>query len=637
MGSAECTVKNIVKTLQNFVEQLSSVDSIFEIASCSCLLRKFQNGPAVDEVINLSRKFASEIQCLLESYNSETEVDNVTNFDLNEVPEAECPDSNEGMHKYSNEIPAEIQNDNSSNANQYRTRRQRMLREAQTKKPILIETVMSPSKPEKDKSSSPGRKRKRNVRTEWPCTQCLRIFSTSVYLENHVKYAHEMSEQTLDRFSQLDKDSLNILCCCQCFHTYKDLETFTKHDCNLKAEELQELDLPIKEGEDRLVRHFDHLLELSYLICNQCWEEYRSLDRMVCHIAKCKPGPYLCEICSQSFENKKDLNYHKKKNHMDTLSFFCDFCDAKYKNRPSLQKHLVKKHEKNEDSFKCDECEEIFTMKILLTRHKEQQHNLIKKYLCQVCGEGLSNTQSLKIHVARHTDKEKKFSCGICGSKFNRKDKLVFHTRIHTGEKPYVCNQCSKRFIRKSKLDEHLRRHRGEKKHECEVCSKRFLVAHDLRAHQRRTHASKEADVGEEAASASVEKDDIFELEPKEPIEVESNVADIIIEVAQDNLQFSNAETVESLPLNAVDSLITNVPPQNILSTQNILQTPSPLPMHIMTPAANALQTPTFFQVPQTLQIQLPITVSGASLDLSQVGNQPIILTNFNTLSNLPF
>jgi Zinc finger, C2H2 type len=144
--------------------------------------------------------------------------------------------------------------------------------------------------------------------------------------------------------------------------------------------------------------------------------------------------------------------YNQFISHRDTLSFFCDECDSKYKNRASLQKHMVLKHERATDAYECDECVEVFTKKILLTRHKEKKHNLIKKFLCQVvkksclklnlfthfvifkiCGEGLSNQQSLQLHVEKHNS-IKKFHCDFCGASFHRKDKLIFHRRTHTGK-----------------------------------------------------------------------------------------------------------------------------------------------------------------------------------------------------------
>jgi len=41
--------------------------------------------------------------------------------------------------------------------------------------------------------------------------------------------------------SRLDKDSVDVFCCSQCFFTFKEEDKFEKHDCNLNEEELLEV------------------------------------------------------------------------------------------------------------------------------------------------------------------------------------------------------------------------------------------------------------------------------------------------------------------------------------------------------------------------------------------------------------
>jgi hypothetical protein len=49
------------------------------------------------------------------------------------------------------------------------------------------------------------------------------------------------SLEKLDEDCRLDRDSVDVCCCCQCFHTFKNTEAFENHDCNLKEEEIQEV------------------------------------------------------------------------------------------------------------------------------------------------------------------------------------------------------------------------------------------------------------------------------------------------------------------------------------------------------------------------------------------------------------
>ncbi|XP_059475296.1 GDNF-inducible zinc finger protein 1-like isoform X1 [Neocloeon triangulifer] len=668
MASTEALLKKLAHALQNYFEKLSELEHSFDSSKLTQELEIMAMTIFCSSTINSARifdttkNFVSEMQLLVQTFY--TRVDNK----LEEFPKEnfinDGTDTNE-RSVWKSDIAGDSDNSMDiddpkpavdycvskqkalksalDSTHHYETRHQRMLRASQVKQTDnskINGCSIITRKVRQVRETTPEPK-------EWPCSLCPRIFSDSEICNTHIKFAHGESSSSdlktkLDKNSQMDKDSVDILCCCQCFHTYRITEEFNQHNCNLKPEDIQELDLPIKEGSDRLIRHWEKLITLSFLICGQCCEEYRSLERMICHLANCKPGPYSCEICKNSFDNKRLLNYHKKKTHRDTLSFFCDQCNARYKNRPSLQKHLVKKHEKIVDNFECDECPETFDKKILLTQHKERLHNLIKNYLCQVCGEGLSNPQSLKIHVARHVNKEKKFCCEHCDARFTRKDKLVFHTRTHTGEKPFECQVCSKKFIRKTKLDDHLRRHKGEKNHECDVCLKKFFGSQDLRAHQRRTHKSNSENIVEE-------KEDEADCDEDRATTVLDggnkalDAASIKDVVPQENSQdVTIRDPVETLTLSSLESFIPSS--QNIGPTQTILHTPTSLPMQILAPTGTTYQSQTtqFYQVPQTLQIQLPITVSGTSLDfvdLSQIGGQPIILTNFNVnpVNNLQF
>jgi len=76
----------------------------------------------------------------------------------------------------------------------------------------------------------------------------------------------------------------------------------------------------------------------------------------------------------------------------------------------------------------------------------------------------------------------------------------------------------------------------------------------------------------------------------------------------------------------------------SFISTQAALPQQAPTLQSAQTSSLHS-QTTHFFHIPPTLQIQVPVAVAGTSLDLSQVGAQQIILTNFdfNTMNNLQF
>lgn len=221
------------------------------------------------------------------------------------------------------------------------------------------------------------------------------------------------------------------------------------------------------------------------------------------HLPRCTQGPYKCELCTEEYMFKKDLNLHKKKTHRGANSFFCDECGLTFKFRTSLQKHKVNRHETEQGPFSCEECSKSFAKRIQLTNHKINTHCIERKFLCQVCGNKFSNYGSLMAHLDTHTE-TRRFSCNYCNKKFRQKEKLKYHTRIHTGERPHLCQTCGKGFIRKSKLDEHMRRHRGEKRYHCSVCNKSYAAGWDLKLHNKKQHPDTIDSVATSATSPPV-------------------------------------------------------------------------------------------------------------------------------------
>nr|CAD7441348.1 unnamed protein product [Timema bartmani] len=171
--------------------------------------------------------------------------------------------------------------------------------------------------------------------------------------------------------------------------------------------------------------------------------------------------------------------------------FFCDECSLSFKFCTSLQKHKVNRHEKEQGTFLCEQCDCVFTKKIQLTNHKIQAHQVERKFLCQVCGKKLSNSNSLNTHLDTHSEM-RKFSCSFCNKTFRQKEKLKYHTRTHTGERPHLCLTCGKSFIRKSRLDDHILRHQGKKRYRCSHCSKSYAGAWDLKQHVKKQHPTVE-------------------------------------------------------------------------------------------------------------------------------------------------
>lgn len=77
-------------------------------------------------------------------------------------------------------------------------------------------------------------------------------------------------------------------------------------------------------------------------------------------------------------------------------------------------------------TFKCDQCEESFENKGLLTNHYKKAHT-DRLVNCSVCGKGFATYERLKVHLSTHTT-ERNYECRQgCGSRY----KMAKHRNRH--------------------------------------------------------------------------------------------------------------------------------------------------------------------------------------------------------------
>uniref|UniRef100_A0A1B6C2N0 C2H2-type domain-containing protein n=1 Tax=Clastoptera arizonana TaxID=38151 RepID=A0A1B6C2N0_9HEMI len=344
-------------------------------------------------------------------------------------------------------------------------------------------------------------------KTNYKCQQCGRKFRTNARFSSHVCKTSSSEIASRPLISDCDESSecvddvdieypvsnqadLPVFVCSSCLSSFPEANQFEQHTCMNSSNEKPTLVLSQKQLE-----------KMRSFVCGMCCETYRSLNRISYHVLRCRAGPYCCELCSQEFSSRHDLNIHKKKSHKGVECFFCGECGLGFQLRASLQKHQVNRHESEQGKYTCDieGCNNEFTKRIYLTNHKLVEHGVERKYLCQMCGRKFLTRTSLAGHLESHNQKNK-YQCSICSKVMCTKEKLTFHIRTHTGEKPFACEMCSKSFISKAKLLEHVRRHRGEKPHTCGICSKTYANKIDLTHHLKKIHSPKNTNSTEEVA-----------------------------------------------------------------------------------------------------------------------------------------
>lgn len=193
-----------------------------------------------------------------------------------------------------------------------------------------------------------------------------------------------------------------------------------------------------------------------------------------------KDFPLKCDLCTEGFLYKKDLNKHKRTSH--GLNLLCQFCSKGFENNSDLKQH---QSDCEKRAVPCPQCSKLLH-KWNLKKHMEIHKGNRQEYVCDICGRNSATLKALRLHQEIHKG-EKNYMCEVCGHVFLTNSKLEIHMRGHTKKKPYQCAKCDKAYGHKSVLIVHMRSHTGEKPYMCVICSKQFTSLSGLFYHKR-TH-----------------------------------------------------------------------------------------------------------------------------------------------------
>uniref|UniRef100_A0A8C1AUK3 Uncharacterized protein n=1 Tax=Cyprinus carpio TaxID=7962 RepID=A0A8C1AUK3_CYPCA len=158
----------------------------------------------------------------------------------------------------------------------------------------------------------------------------------------------------------------------------------------------------------------------------------------------------------------------------------------------------------NEQMYRCEHCDELFTSKLELRRHQKyscsssnsifdslsedfkQEHEDSDEpvHECKDCEKIFPSEYSLGQHMIVHTD-EREYKCDQCPKAFNWKSNLIRHQMSHDSGKRFECENCDKVFTDPSNLQRHIRsQHVGARAHTCPECGKTFATSSGLKQHK---------------------------------------------------------------------------------------------------------------------------------------------------------
>lgn len=290
------------------------------------------------------------------------------------------------------------------------------------------------------------------------CEPCGKEYQTKASLRRHMSAAHCKKRKNVphDRVRN----------CRICFENFNKPTLRLKHEQNAHFDSINKVH---KCSECNFVHKlFDtvaaHRTEHNDFTCSVCGVSKKTFDKWRKHLQRHsrmeKPAPGLgnCVVCDKSFEFRKDLTIHERKQHKNPITkcYKCNQCDFETSQRRLIRDHII-------------------------------EHTGRIPYICDVCGCGHSSQLLLQNHIKREHINKPKYQCSICDRVCHQKSALDRHILVHTpDERPYKCNMCDKTYRDATDLRRHKRSHGTEvPKLACEKCDKRFYEPKQLRNHQR--------------------------------------------------------------------------------------------------------------------------------------------------------
>ena len=137
----------------------------------------------------------------------------------------------------------------------------------------------------------------------------------------------------------------------------------------------------------------------------------------------------------------------------DKKKIKCDQCDQTFTQRQDLQRHKLGVHEKKE--YACDECEYVTSRKDNLNRHKMSEHGIETKKRKPEPEKEKLTTKKVKIEA----DETLTFQCNQCESTFDQKFNLNKHIASVHGQKKIKCSNSDMEFNREDNLRRRIQVH----------------------------------------------------------------------------------------------------------------------------------------------------------------------------------
>ncbi|CAK9795580.1 Zinc finger protein 93 [Anthophora quadrimaculata] len=252
------------------------------------------------------------------------------------------------------------------------------------------------------------------------CPFCEKRFDNAKKVENHVTYVHR-------------KPYKCDMCKRGC-HTARALE---EHKMIHRPDYFFECEIcHVKyKSEDSLKRHNmrTHSDYESKYVCEHCGRSYKLKIDLTHHMKRTHVSELqICRFCGKEVKDVKGHEWrHQKRNKEVKYEHTCHLCRKKFHHRSRLDNHL-RLHEKG---FKCEECGKEYRGTRELMSHKRFKHGQAKISTCILCQKAFPSSSNFYQHVLTHAG-IRPYKCDVCEEDFTQRSSLLRHRRHHPGPLP---------------------------------------------------------------------------------------------------------------------------------------------------------------------------------------------------------
>lgn len=162
-----------------------------------------------------------------------------------------------------------------------------------------------------------------------------------------------------------------------------------------------------------------------------------------------------CPTCQRNFIDKYQLGLHVGHAHTGKVEI-CDQCGKKFTSVSGLYKHIQLFHD-NRANYACELCGQTFLNKKAWHGHMNK-HSKCKPFICNLCKKAFQYAFSLERHHAESCMNQQAFKCDSCGKDYATKERLKAHISGAHSAPTYKCETCEKAFQWRGTLYRHKKK-----------------------------------------------------------------------------------------------------------------------------------------------------------------------------------